>query len=455
MKGISIMQLKRNTAIAAACVAGTFAVAAYAQAQPAAAPAPAPAPAPAAPPSTAINLPYGITISGHAEVGFTLNADDPANNINFGQLFTDQADSIRVNQTMLNIERDLDPKNADWQWGFKFTGMFGSDSRITHFYGELDRVTHGTYQWDVVEADGQMHVPWIGGGTDVKLGQYPTPLGAEVIDATGNTFYTHSYIFNYGLPFKHTGVLSTTHVTDMIDIWAGLDTGSNNSIGQKGMVNNWFPKFLGGFGINGLLGGNLTILGLAHLGPEQPRFIEFNGGGQAAIPNANKDFRQFYDIVTTYKINDNWTSTLELNYARDDLAHATAEGAAGYVSWAVTDLWTVSLRGEVYRDDQGFFVFDPTSGLDAVNAARGLAPNTIYGVGKHTYGELTLGASFKPSGDMGYMTVRPEIRYDNAWGGPFKAFGAGNKFACAQAAASCLGTQNDQFTFSMDVIFGF
>ena len=42
---------------------------------------------------------------------------------------------------MLNVERDLDPKNADWQWGFKFTGMYGTDSRVTHFYGEFDRVT--------------------------------------------------------------------------------------------------------------------------------------------------------------------------------------------------------------------------------------------------------------------------------------------------------------------------
>ena len=53
--------------------------------------------------------------------------------------------------------------------------------------------------------DAQARICPAGGGTDVKFGQYPTPLGDEVIDATGNTFYSHSYIFNYGLPFKHTG----------------------------------------------------------------------------------------------------------------------------------------------------------------------------------------------------------------------------------------------------------
>ena len=444
------MHLTRNSAIAAACLAGALALAARAQAQPAAAPAApaAPAPAPAAPPSTAISLPYGINISGHVDVGASLNSDDPANNVTFGQLFTDQDNAIHVNQTLLNIERDLDPKNTGYQWGFKFTGMFGTDARITHFYGELDRVTQGTNQWDIVEADGQAHLPWWLNGTDVKIGQYPTPLGAEVIDATGNTFYSHSYIFNYNLPFKHTGILTTTHVNDVIDIWAGIDTGSNDSIGLKGMVNNEFPKGLGGFGLNGLLGGNLTILGLAHIGPENSHISEAAAqlGGSLFVPGANKAVRQFYDLVSTYKINDAWTSTLELSYTRDDLFHATAEGAAGYLSWAVTDLWTVSLRGEVYRDDQGFFVFDPQSGLDAVNLARGLIPNTSYGVGKHTYGEITLGASFKPSNDMGYLTVRPELRYDNAWGGPGKVFGTNH---------AGVPTQNDQFTFAMDVILGF
>ena len=53
------------------------------------------------------------------------------------------------------------------------------------------------------------HLPWItDGGIDLKVGQYPTPLGYETIDPSTNPFYSHSYIFQFGLPFKHTGALA-------------------------------------------------------------------------------------------------------------------------------------------------------------------------------------------------------------------------------------------------------
>jgi len=221
------MHPRSFVSFAALCALGSLAAAPGASAQ---APAPAPtdqaAPAaPAAAPSTAINLPYGFSMTGHVELGANVNPDDPTNNTNFGQAFMDRSDTFRMNQLMVNVEKDLDPKNADWQWGAKFTGMYGTDARVTHFMNEFDRSISGPYQFDIVELDVQAHAPTIGGGTDIKFGQYPTPLGAEVIDATGNTFFSHSYIFQFGLPFKHTGILTTTHVNDTIDAWLGLDTG--------------------------------------------------------------------------------------------------------------------------------------------------------------------------------------------------------------------------------------
>ena len=72
------------------------------------------------------------------------------------------------------------------------------------------------------------------GGIDLKVGQYPTPLGYETIDPSTNPFYSHSYIFQFGLPFKHTGALATTHVNDVLDIYSGIDTGTNTTIRAAG-----------------------------------------------------------------------------------------------------------------------------------------------------------------------------------------------------------------------------
>src|SRR4029079_16877651 len=91
-----------------------------------------PAPAPAAPAHLVWN---GITISSHVEGGTNVNPDSPDNNINFGQLFTDRANSFRMNQLMATAEKDLDPAATSLDWGFKLQGMYGTDSRFTHTFG--------------------------------------------------------------------------------------------------------------------------------------------------------------------------------------------------------------------------------------------------------------------------------------------------------------------------------
>ncbi len=146
--------------------------------------------------------------------------------------------------------------------------MYGSDARYTQFLGELNRVDpEQRYQLDVVEANLLFHLPVLtGGGIDLKVGQYPTPLGFEVIDPSLNPFYSHSYIFQFGLPFKHTGALATMHVNDTLDVYGGVDTGTNTTWGPLG-DNNSAIGGIGGFNLT-LMGGNLTILALTHLGPE-------------------------------------------------------------------------------------------------------------------------------------------------------------------------------------------
>src|SRR5262249_47919417 len=146
--------------------------------------------------------------------------------------------------------------------------------------------------------NGLVHLPLLTeGGIDVKAGLYTTPLGSEVIDPKGNFFYSHSYIFNFGIPLKHSGVLTTTHVSSVLDLWAGLDTGVNTTFGKQGDNNDAIAGIVG-FGLNNLLDGKLTVLALSHLGPENPRSASSLG------VRPNSDFRYENDIVITYKPDD-------------------------------------------------------------------------------------------------------------------------------------------------------
>jgi hypothetical protein len=433
---------------ATVCTLGAFAVSAQAQQ----APAPATPAAPAAPAHPTWNDPIfgGIQFSGHTEVSANLSTANPTNNINFGQGFNDRANTVRMNQTMLNIEHDLDSSKNVFQYGFKFTGMYGTDARYTHFFNEFDRVTHSPYQWDIVELDAQLHAPtpFTSSGTDIKIGQYPTPMGYEVIDATANPFYTHSYQFLYSLPFKHTGVLTTTHLTDTVDLWLGWDTGVNDSLGAKGVNNASLAKGIVGFGLNNLLDGKLTILALAHIGAENPTGSTVNG-----VPfDVNSSVRQYYDTVITYAINKSLTSVTELNYVKDDAFHADAESAVTYLEYKYNDQWSFNGRAEIYRDNQGFFVTTPTSSLDVINAERGLpVTGGNYNFGKATYDEFTINAVWTPPvtlpGTLG-LTIRPEARLDTAYGG-------NNGTKVYNVGANGAGRDTTVGTFSVDAIVSF
>ena len=348
-----------------------------------------------------------IKLTGQIEGGIVGNPQAPRNSINYGQLFTDKANHPILNQLLLTAERATDPKATDYDFGFKLQALYGSDARIVHSLGVFDHAIHDRNQFDIVEANITAHTPWLfEGGIDFKGGIYPTPLGFEVIDPKTNPFYSHSYIYNYGLPFKHFGILSTAHVTGVLDLYLGLDTGTNTTIGDGD--NNRRPGGIFGFGLN-LLGGNLTVLALSHVGPENAK---------RNTTFANDAMRFYNDLVVTYKYSDKLAFTTELNYVKEDGFRAEGYGAAQYVAYTLSDEVTLNARAEIWRDNTNFFVNTPVNNLDFVNAERGYSPANFYVAQRPTtYSAITLGASYKPAGlpsVISGLMLRPELRYDRA-----------------------------------------
>ena len=343
---------------------------------------------------------------GHAEGGIAMNTASPDNGENFGSLFTDKSNSVQMNQLMLTAERPIDSSLSTFDIGFKVQGLYGTDARYTHSLAETDHLFHSKYQFDFNEATINMHLPVVfKGGVDVKLGQFPSPMSAETIDATTNSLYSHSYIFNFGVPMKNTGVLATAHVNPLLDIYGGLDTGVNGGITADGDMNRTV-KGQFGVGLN-LLGGDLTILALSHIGAENaPNLVP--GGG----------VRYLNDITTTYKANDKLTLTTDINYIKDEGLSAIGYGVAQYATYTLNDHWSLVGRGEVWRDNAGAFVYAYPGYFDAANAQRGLA-NTSYPAARTTYGEITLGANYKPQVPKAIdgFVVRPELRVDHSLNG--------------------------------------
>jgi len=345
-----------------------------------------------------------FTISGWIDGGITFNPDSPRDNQNFGRLFDDRANEPLLNQAVINFERVLAAQPGEFDWGFKAQFMFGSDARYIHSLGLLDSVMKTSlYQPDIVEAYVSLHLSLLTErGVDVKLGKWVTLEGAETIDPRTNVFYSHTYLFNFGIPFNHTGALFTVHTTNWLDLMAGVTRGVNTSVED----NNDSPAFDGGVGLN-LNEGKLVVSASTHIGPE--------------TPNNNSALRYLNDITVTWKIRDKLTSITDMNYARDDLANADGFGVAQYFTYAITDKVTAKIRGEIWRDDKGFFVAqfaDPHDPVRALDGEATIDPRTIGG-GRTTYGALTVGLDIKPAvpKPLTGLTIRPELRVDHSLNG--------------------------------------
>ena len=373
---------------------------------------------------------------GWIQGGITGNPDPPVDNHNFGQLYNDRANEPLLNQASIVGERALDPNATGFDWGFKVWFMYGSDARYSKALGLLDDTSDYRVQPDLPEVYLSLHIPIPGtNGLDLKGGKYQDPESAETFDPRSNVFYSHSYIYTFGVPVSDTGGLATLHVNKYLDLYAGINRGANVSFAD----NNASVAFEGGFGLN-LLDGNLTTVALTHAGPENP--------------GNNHDWRYFNDITTTWKVNKCLTSITDLNLIYDTLGNGKwGGGVAQYFTYTINDWLQLGFRGEIFRDTQGFFVAQFRANDDYLHIAlQGRAvpfdPSNLGG-GETTYLELTEGVTIKPplpksiaDLDKGLsVLIRPEVRYDQALTSRFKPFEQ--------------NTSHNQVTLAIDVILEF
>lgn len=415
-----------------------------------------------APPPPPPNWWDTFTITGLVEGGMTINPQNPPDHLNFGHDFTDKANAPVLNQAVLTLQRPLDPKATDYDFGFKAQLMYGTDARYTHYLGEFNYIINDWGQFTPVELWAVLHTPWLfPGGIDIKVGQYVTLEGAETIDPTTNYLYTHSYIFNFGIPFVHTGIMTITHVDPLLDIYAGVDTGVNTTFGSRVGDDNKAIAFHGGIGLN-LFDGNLTILATTHIGPENPDRL-----ATAALCgcNPNTALRYLNDITVTWKVNDALTLITDGNFIRDDGFHASGYGVAQYAVYTVVDWLKLVGRVEVWRDNNNFFVAAYPGNFDFVNVEMGFPNTAFFAPAPTTYFEVTAGLNITPPvPDGSYVkgvTLRPEVRFDTALNGttPFDGTGFGGRGFPGIPALGIppfgTGRETSQFTFGGDVLVKF
>ena len=194
----------------------------------------------------------------------------------------------------------------------------------------------------------------------LTLGNWNTFLGYEVISPTGNFNYSTSYMFSYG-PFSHTGIKADFTLSEKSSLMLAVMNQTDFTEGNFDSVLTGIPFDAYMFGAQlGISGQYLNLLA---------------GDGYTQI-----DFTGGFDLSDSFFLGINATSA-----DMDDAGKFS--GVALYPQLALSDTFTLGLRGEIFNDDSG-----------------------ILGGGDQDNTSFTITGSFT----SGNLTIKPEIRVDSA-----------------------------------------
>jgi hypothetical protein len=342
-----------------------------------------------------LNAHEGVEFGGWAQFGYS-SAPTAFNN-------GAQDRRLLLNQGWLFADRAATSECGEWGWGYHADFVYGADGANTNSFGnnagQFDlhpSFAHGDRaDWAIP----QLYAEVTNGDWTVKAGHFYTLHGYEVVQATGNFFFTHAYTMNYAEPFTHTGFIVTKQLSDDTEVYGGWTAGFDTGFDQR----NGGSNFMGGYS---------TALSDCTQLTQIVSFGDFGAGfAPPIVPAAlNEDGSIALSTVIDHQISD------KLNYVfHSDVLRTGVYDTFGvnqYLIYQVSDCVAAGARLEWWKSDGR-----------SVNA-------------------MTVGVNVKPHANV---TVRPEYRYD--WSP------AGNTNAGINSSTGRVDQSHG--TFAVDVILTF
>ncbi|NJD08631.1 MAG: porin [Methylococcaceae bacterium] len=368
-----------------------------------------------------------LVFGGWINSGVSTNFHSSRGKFNGPVTFGDRSGELQMNQLYLYIQRAVTAGDS-WDFGGRFDFMYGSDAVFTQAYGsprghwDLNLIKSGERFYDMAfpQAYFEVFAP-IGRGLTIKAGHFYTIIGNEVVTAPDNFFYSHAYTMQYGEPFTHTGVLLSYPVTDNFTLTGGGVTGSEFGGGWDGA----WDKNLGTWAFLG--GGTWTS-------DDKGTSVTLNATSGEINEHDHNNW-SLYSLVAKHDIIEglHYTFQHDHGWVSKILGGQDAEwyGINQYLSYDIQDNLAVGIRGEWFRDDDGFRVASPGRTL-------------TYFPGANNYFAVTGGLNWKP---LKWLAVRPNIRYD--WADNAAAFNNDT------GATGFAATRKDQLLISTDVVVSF
>ncbi len=305
----------------------------------------------------------------------------------FSSNFNDNPDGVRLHQAYIYSEKIADGSKG-LGLGYRVDYVYGIDGPDTQSFGQDSGFDS---RWDnggfYGSAMPQLYAEVAYGDTSVKIGHFYTTIGYEVVPATGNFFYSHSYTMYNSEPFTHTGVLATTKMSDSLTVYNGYVLGWDSGFEDNG------DAYLGG--MTYAMSEDITVTGGIVAG-------RFNEATNAGAINANER-GHMTSVIVTAKLTDKLTYVLWNDHLKEtkDPAGAIVRDTLDvtqYLIYQVDDKLGLATRFEWYGLEGAAFP-RLTGGAVAARAPFDRSDVLV----------LTVGANYKP---MDNFVIRPELRWD-------------------------------------------
>ena len=271
-----------------------------------------------------------------------------------------------LHQAWLYAGKEASQDSCDWNVGYRADLLYGIDAQDLQAFG--NGPTGAPSGWDNSWDNGsfgwalpQLYVEFAKQDWNVKVGKFFSPFGYEVIAATGNFFYSHSFTMFNTEPFTMSGVLAEKQVSDrksyVFGVTAGWDTAFDNNEG----------------------GGNV-IFGTRERLTDDINLAVTNSWGDAGTRGSGS----LTSAVAEVELTDSVDYVLQADFL--NLGTNQEFGIVQYMFKEINPCLSLGARLEWWKSDQ---FFQST---------------------RSTYG-YTVGANYRRNANL---TIRPELRFD--WG---------------------------------------
>jgi len=274
-----------------------------------------------------------VNLNGSIDAYSGINFARPGSNLNKLRAFDTQDGGLALNYAEIVVAK------TTGKLGFRIDAGFGSASDALF---AVDNASVSTdpdtkaYAKSLAHVQ-QAYVTGRFGKLTLDAGKFVTGHGLEVIETKDNWNYSRSVLFNWAIPFFHTGLRATYAVNDKLSVMGCV-------------VNGWNTNLEEG---NSMTSGCVQAI----YKPVAPLSLVVNyiGGREHALGVEELTLRHTLDVNATYAVNDKLSVAMNADYGHDATGDGVSwAGVAGYGRYQILPYLAAAGRLEYFSDSDGF-----------------------------------------------------------------------------------------------------